>query len=83
MRKLSQKSENSWTPKHSKMMRFTERQKWEWELAAARERMLNTKDKQLPDPLQLDVTNDLHTTAKKIADGQQMASKWPAKKNLT
>lgn len=55
---------------------------WEMEVAAARERMLNTSGKQLPDPLQLDVTNDLHITGKKIANGQQMASKWPAKKKL-
>jgi len=41
-------------------MRFTERVMWEMELAAAREGMLNTKGKQLPDPLQLDVTSDLH-----------------------
>jgi len=39
------------------------------DLALARERMLNTKGKQFPDPLQLDVTNDLHITAKKIGAG--------------
>lgn len=49
------------------MMRFTERVMWEIELAAAREGMLNTKGKRLPDPLQLDVTNDLHIEGKKIA----------------
>ncbi|GAI02065.1 unnamed protein product [marine sediment metagenome] len=51
------------------MMVFTERVMWEMELAAARERMLNTKGKRYPDPGQLDVTNDLHINGKIIADG--------------
>jgi len=49
-------------------MRFTERQMWEMDLALAREGMLNTKGKRLPDPLQLNVTNDLHTTDKKTTE---------------
>jgi len=53
------------------MIGFTERLMWEMELAAAREGMLNTKGKRLPDPLQLDVTKDLHSIGKKIGAGQQ------------
>ena len=55
-------------------MHFSERVLWEIELAAAREGMLNTKGKRLPDPGQLDVTNDLHIRGKKLA---------MARKNLT
>jgi len=49
-----------------KMIGFSERVMWEFELAVAREGML-TKGKRYPDPGQLDVTNDLHITGKKTS----------------